>query len=265
MMMKKSFVAFGLAALAFTGSSRGGSVVFENANSLQNATRVDTITLPGDFQGDAQGLEVQLSMCSQSMSNYRANGVTVRFLRNGNEIASKTDSYPSESNWGSIPCYDHHVLRFPAIWMKSGESLQMETTVWSGDYANRLANQIVYAGDQVTPERRACTSSETLPFDHGKLENNEWGGTPAVQCVLSRDPGAPDLNTTRHGQRHRWLVQRGVGGRATACTQLPGTHLWSKAVDDVEYHAGTADHAHRTSKVAADRHLECGKRCDGRP
>ena len=189
MMMKKSFVAFGLAALAFTGSSRGGSVVFENANSLQNATRVDTITLPGDFQGDAQGLEVQLSMCSQSMSNYRANGVTVRFLRNGNEIASKTDSYPSESNWGSIPCYDHHVLRFPAIWMKSGESLQMETTVWSGDYANRLANQIVYAGDQVTPERRACTSSETLPFDHGKLENNEWGGTPAVQCVLSRDPG----------------------------------------------------------------------------
>ena len=161
-------------------------VLFQNCNLLENATRSDTLTV----QKEVQGLRVTLNACSQSETNYSKNSIRVRFLQNGNEIANKSQSYDSESVTGTpIPCHDH-VIDFPAIWLKSGDSISMETTVTRGDYRNDVNNETVSVDDGTSLKQESCSAFAPLPFSGGFLSNNIWGGVPVQQCVFSRADGS---------------------------------------------------------------------------
>lgn len=114
----------------------------KDGGSHSSATRVDTFTVTKEIQG----LTVTLSLCSQSMTNYTQNSVVICFIKDGNEIACKEESYNSESQWGTpIPCYNH-VLNFPDIWLTDNESINISTTVTSGDYKNFLVEENVWGG-----------------------------------------------------------------------------------------------------------------------
>ena len=164
--------------------------LYQNNNPLDSgshssATRTDSLTV----KEDTQGMYVTLSLCSQSASNYFKNGVNLRLLKDGNEIARKSESYDSQSIYGPIPCFDH-ILEFPAIWLKANDNITLETTVSSGDYKNYLTEETVYAGVQAgVNQTKSCPNGATLPFSGGILANNQWGGTPIQQCIFSQSDG----------------------------------------------------------------------------
>ena len=150
-----------------------------------SATRTDSFAV----KEDTHGMYVTLSLCSQSASNYFKNGVNLHLLKDGNEIARKSESYDSQSNYGPIPCFDH-ILEFPAIWLKANDNITLETTVSSGDYKNYLTEETVYAGVQAGINQiKSCQNGATLPFSGGILANNQRGGTPIQQCIFSQSDG----------------------------------------------------------------------------
>ncbi len=137
--------------------------------SWPSSSRIDSFKV----NIDTQGLYITLSLCSQSASNYRQNSVTVSLVTDNVEIARKSESYNSQSNWGPIPCYDH-VLKFPAIWLKSGDVINMQTIVAAGDYVNRLVEETISSGSTVgLGQTPVCSNYSQLNFNNGYFWNNQ--------------------------------------------------------------------------------------------
>ena len=162
------------------------SVLFSNADDLENNTRKDSFTV----QNEVRGVNINLKMCSQSLTNEWLNSIGVRLMMGGKMIASESQSYPSESVWGTpIPCFDH-ILLFPGVWLKPNDILEIETHVSSGTYKNILSDEIISVGDGVNNKIEVCSAYDKIAINGGFYQNNVWGSiNPVKQCGFSRTDG----------------------------------------------------------------------------
>ena len=93
-----------------------------------------TFKAPADA---ASGLIVYLTVYSQSMTNYRQNGIDVSLAVNGDIKSNLSERYDSHTKTGWIPGVTF-TLEAPDAVVKMGDTVTLTMTAFSGDYLNYI-------------------------------------------------------------------------------------------------------------------------------
>ena len=176
-LIKKSFfVTLVLLSVLILTNEVSARVIYGTDFVLEN--KIENTTVKYSFTAgvgatpdliSANTIKVHYIAHSQSYTNYKKNGVKITLIKDGEVVREVVDEYNSQSRVGTpIPGYER-IQTIEDVSFQSGDTIEMEINVWSGDFTNYVSMLGVKTGWQIAE----CAKSHSIDLTVDEIIQNE--------------------------------------------------------------------------------------------